>query len=64
MAATNRSNFPLSIVLFRATSWEFRSNKSPGEEMKAIKGKGRESMNHKNTPHTFLIPAEKIVNKD
>lgn len=61
MAATNRSNFPLSIVLFRAASWEFRGNKSPGEEIKAIKGKGREAMNHKSTSHTFLIAAGKIV---
>lgn len=64
MAATNRSNFPLSIVLFRAASWEFRGNKSPREEIKAIKGKGTEAMNHKCTPHTFLIPAEKTVQKD
>lgn len=64
MAATNRSNFPLSIVLFRAASWEFRGNKSPREEIKAIKGKGREAVNHKNAPHIFLIPTEKIVHKE
>lgn len=47
---SSRSNFPLSIVLLRAASWEFRGNEPPGEEIKAIKRKGRGSMKQKMTP--------------
>ena len=50
MTVSSRPNFPLSIVLLRAASWEFRGNKPPGEEIKAIKRKGRGAVKQKMTP--------------
>jgi len=64
MTVSSTPNFPPSIALLRAASWEFRGNKPQGEEIKAITRKGRGVMKEKMTPQRSATACYRLQQKE